>query len=195
MNQARDRILAAAERIYQREGLPGLTLRSVASDVGVTPMAIYRHFKDKDALVQMLVDSGFERWERYLADAVRTRSPIKALERVLVAYADFLLAEPRAFELMFLTRRPAIPKAPDSLAHSPSPSFEALISALREAMQTGQLARDDPAEVMLFCWATAHGLAALHFSGRFGHDEKLFRRVYMRAVKRLIESLKPARDV
>jgi len=85
MNPARDRILAAAERIYQREGPSGLTLRSVASAVGVTPMAIYRHFRDKDALVQALVDAGFERWEQYLARAVDTRSPMKALERVLMA--------------------------------------------------------------------------------------------------------------
>src|ERR1051325_2997232 len=146
MNQARDRILAAAERIYQREGPNGLTLRSVASAVGVTPMAIYRHFKDKDALVQALVDAGFERWEQYLARAVDTRSPIKARERVLMAYADFSLAEPRAFELMFLTPRPTIPAAPASLLNSPSPSFEALIAAVREAMVTGELAGDDPAE-------------------------------------------------
>src|SRR5262245_40630835 len=190
MNRARDRILAAAERIYQREGLGGLTLRSVASAVGVTPMAIYRHFKDKDALVQALVDSGFQRWEQYLADAVRTRSPMKALERVLLAYAEFALAEPRAFELMFLTRRAAIPEAPASLSHSPSPSFEVLIAAVREAMETGQLVREDPAELLLFCWATAHGLAALHFSGRFAHDDEVFRRLYARAVKRLLESLK-----
>jgi len=61
---------------------------------------------------------------------------------------------------MFLTRRPAIPEAPASLMHSPSPSFEALIAAVSEAMVTGQLAGDDPAEVILFCWATVHGLAA-----------------------------------
>jgi len=92
---------------------------------------------------------------------------------------------------MFLTRRPAIPEAPASLMHSPSPSFEARIAAVSEAMVTGQLAGDDPAEVILFCWATVHGLAALHFTGRFAHDDTVFRRVYARAVKRLLEALRP----
>jgi AcrR family transcriptional regulator len=194
MNESRDRILAAAERIHRREGPSGLTLRSVAGDVGMTPMAIYRHFKDKDALIQALVDAGFQRWEQWLARAVDTRSPLKALERVLMAYADFSIAEPRAFELMFLTPRPAIPEAPASLIRSPSPSFEKLVAAVREAMVTGQLAPDDPAEVILFCWATVHGLTALHFTGRFAHDDTVFRRVYVGVVKRLLKSLRPERQ-
>jgi len=191
MNQARKKILAAAERIYQRDGVAALSLRSVASDVGVTPMAIYRHYKDKDALVQALVDAGFARWEEYLAEAVRARSPLRVIERALLAYADFALAEPRAFELMFLTRRPDIPRAPGSLERSPSKSAEALIAAVGQAIESGLLVRDDPGEVLLLLWATVHGLVALHFTGRFGHDDAVFRQMHARATKRLLESLKP----
>jgi AcrR family transcriptional regulator len=39
----------------KRKGPGALSLRQVAGEVGVTPMAIYRHFKDKDHLLDALV--------------------------------------------------------------------------------------------------------------------------------------------
>jgi AcrR family transcriptional regulator len=189
MNAARERILAAAQRIHRAQGLGALSLRAVARDVGITPMAIYRHFQDKDALVMALVEAGFAKLEGYFAEAIRTRSPRKAIERALIAYAEFALAEPNMFELMFLVRRPSVPDAPASLRSSPSPSFEALIAAVREVLQDGSRATDDAGEVMLMCWATIHGLVTLHFTGRFGHDDARFWVIYRRAVKRLLAML------
>jgi AcrR family transcriptional regulator len=186
MKSARDRILSAADRIHRTRGVSELSLRAVAREVGVTPMAIYRHFTDKDALLMALVEAGFAKLEAYLAGAVRARTPLKAIERCLLAYANFALAEPNAFELMFLIRRPDIPAAPDSLRTSPSPSIEALIAAVREVMEAGNGSGNDPGEVILMCWATSHGLITLHFTGRFGHDDARFRTIYGRVVKRLL---------
>ena len=186
MPPARDRILKAASRLHRKHGFEALSLRAVAAEVGVTPMAIYRHFRDKDALVAAVVEAGFARWEEYLAKAVTASTPLEIIERALFAYADFALDEPNAFRLMFLTARPSIPAAPASLASSPSPSAQALIDATHRAMESGDLARDDPAELILLCWAAMHGLIALHFSGRFGHDDGVFRSIYAKEVRRLL---------
>ena len=108
--------MAVAERILRKEGIAAVTTRRVAGELGLTPMALYRHFRGKDALVQALVEIGFAHWERRLARAVKARSPRRRLDNALAAYRDFALAEPRLFELMFLTPRPAVPSAPTSLA-------------------------------------------------------------------------------
>ena len=189
MKPARERILAAARRIHRTQGAAAISLRPVAREAGVTPMAIYRHFKDKDALLMALVAEGFAQLEARFAKAVNVPTPLKAVERILMAYGEFALAEPHAFELMFLIRRPAVPEAPESLRISPSPSFEAAISAVREAMEAGDLAPGDPGEVILTAWATVHGLIALHFTGRFGGDAKVFRAIYRRTVKRILVML------
>src|SRR5829696_2352994 len=55
MRPARERILKAAERIYRKAGVDALSIRRVAAAVDLTPMAIYRHFRDKDALIDALV--------------------------------------------------------------------------------------------------------------------------------------------
>jgi hypothetical protein len=112
------------------------------------------------------------------------------MERALLAYGEFALEEPRRFELMFLTRRRAIPAAPASLASSPSPSATKLIEAVHRAMESGDIAKEDPAGTLLLCWSAMHGMVALHFTGRFGHDDAVFRSQYRAMVRRLLSLLR-----
>ncbi|WP_158607919.1 TetR/AcrR family transcriptional regulator [Nocardia panacis] len=57
-------IVAAAEEIVGSEGVGALTMRRVADRVGSSPMAIYRHVRDKDELLLTLLDRVAARVER-----------------------------------------------------------------------------------------------------------------------------------
>ena len=46
-----ERVVASALRIVDEQGLDALTVRKVADEFGVTPMALYWHFANKDALL------------------------------------------------------------------------------------------------------------------------------------------------
>src|SRR5215213_2843392 len=61
------RILDAARASFGAGGVDAVTVRGVAADVGITPMAIYRHFAGKEALVDALVLEGLDRWAKRLA--------------------------------------------------------------------------------------------------------------------------------
>ena len=50
-------VVAAAVTIADREGVEALTIRAVAAAVGLTPMAIYRHVRDKEELLDRVVDA------------------------------------------------------------------------------------------------------------------------------------------
>jgi AcrR family transcriptional regulator len=50
-------VVAAAITIADREGVEALTIRAVATAVGLTPMAIYRHVRDKDELLDRVVEA------------------------------------------------------------------------------------------------------------------------------------------
>jgi AcrR family transcriptional regulator len=180
-------MLAAADRLLREHGVSAVTTRRVAREVGVTAMAIYRHFQDKTALLEALVARGFERWEIRLAGAVH--APKDRIENALRAYRDFALEEPRYFELMFLIPRQRVPLAPASLSMTSSPAFGALIAAVRDRIQTGTLIAEGPAQVILMVWALAHGLIALHVSGRFGGDDRVFRRQYDRTMTMMMSRL------
>lgn len=50
-------LIAAAIAIVDGDGVEGLTIRRLAEACGVTPMAVYRHFRDKDELLDRVVDA------------------------------------------------------------------------------------------------------------------------------------------
>jgi AcrR family transcriptional regulator len=52
-----NRIAAAALAIADDRGVQGFSMRAVAETLGVTPMALYHHVKDKAALAALVVDS------------------------------------------------------------------------------------------------------------------------------------------
>ena len=53
----RDRVAAAGLTIVDTQGAAGFTIRAVAEALGVTPMALYRHVRDKVELVSLVVDA------------------------------------------------------------------------------------------------------------------------------------------
>jgi AcrR family transcriptional regulator len=50
----RELIVAAALRIVDAEGVPALSLRRLADDLGVTPMSLYWHVADKAELLELI---------------------------------------------------------------------------------------------------------------------------------------------
>ncbi len=63
-----DKVVEAALAILRTEDEAALTMRRVARDLGVTPMALYHHLPDKDALLNAAVDQVF-------LDAARAAAP------------------------------------------------------------------------------------------------------------------------
>jgi len=59
----RDELIATALAVSDAEGLDAVTIRRVAQQHDVTPMALYRHFEDKDGLLAALA-------EKLVADAM-----------------------------------------------------------------------------------------------------------------------------
>ena len=56
MNENRQNIICATERLLQTHGLARLTTREIAREAGVTEGLIYHHFKDKAELILEVVE-------------------------------------------------------------------------------------------------------------------------------------------
>ena len=59
----RDRLLAAAVAIVDTRGLAALTMRALAAAVDVQPMSLYHHVRNKDEILDLLVDAVFSEIE------------------------------------------------------------------------------------------------------------------------------------
>ncbi len=57
-----DRIVAAGIAIADAEGLGAVSMRRVASEIGVATMSLYRHVEDKDGLLLRMMETVFRSW-------------------------------------------------------------------------------------------------------------------------------------
>jgi AcrR family transcriptional regulator len=51
VSEFRERLCAAAERLFAERGANGVGMRQLAAELGVSPMTAYRYFKDKDEIL------------------------------------------------------------------------------------------------------------------------------------------------
>jgi AcrR family transcriptional regulator len=106
--ELRDRLLAAASRVIQQQGLAALRARDLAREAGCALGAIYGVFADLDALVLAVNDATLDRLDAALTHAVaaagadderaRAAAQIQAMAQ---AYLAFARDEPRAWRALF----------------------------------------------------------------------------------------------
>lgn len=185
------RILAVARDILDREGLAGVAMRPVADRVGITPMAIYRHYADRTSLLNAIANQGFQDLAvRMQAVPLNGRVETR-LARLGDIFVEFALQFPDLYDLMFLAPRHGARLYPKDFKAGRSPTFSPGVKLLEEAMRTGELRRDDPVEIAFEMSALSHGLIVLYRGGRVGLSTKQFRMLYRRSFRRYLHGLRP----
>ena len=186
----KDRILSAAKAVLEVAGIDGLTIRRVAQRAELSPMALYRHFADKDALLDALMEDGLAAWEK-IVRGIRARDSLEWLEALGEAYLDFALTQPHRFDAAFFLPAPAARRFPDDFAAGRSPVIAMVSARLDQAKAEGRL-RDQPTlETALAFAAFGQGFVSMHRAKRFG-GEKQFKALYRAAVRQFLDSLKPS---
>jgi AcrR family transcriptional regulator len=183
----RDRIFKAARRLFDEKGLDGVSLRNVAKKIGITPMAIYRHFEDKETLIDALVLDGLAEWSARV-EALPPKQGLARIEQIRDAYLDFALNEPRRYEAAFLLHSSKARRYPDDFLAGHSPAGNAQLTAFREMVAQGLIDKDAPVEILVTNAALSQGLISLYRAGRIAGGEDEFRALYLRAMQRSTES-------
>ena len=165
-------------------------MRRVAGAVGITAMAIYRHFKDRDALLNTLADRGFEEVARALAGTVLPKAFEPRLSRMVETYVDHALANPRLFELMFLKPRRGARRFPRDFKAGRSPTASLVAAVVKQGMDSGELRRDDHWEITFELGALMEGLIMLHLGGRIEGGAKELRALLRRSLRRYLHGIR-----
>ena len=165
-------------------------MRRVAKAVGITPMALYRHFEHRDGLLNALADAGFEEMAKRLPRTQLAAKPEAQLMANLEAFLDFALEKPRLFELMFLRKREGARRFPEDFRAGKSPTANFSKAALEAGMKSGIFRRDDAWEITFETGALLEGLVMLYVGGRVGLSEKEFRALCHRAFRRYFHGIR-----
>ena len=163
----REAMLTAAERILERDGIQGLTLRAAAREAGVSHAAPKNHFGDLSGLLSDLAAVGFERIAVTMQAHVRQEDPPGArLEAIGRGYVAFARAHPALFLLMYRGERLEMsrPALRDAVAASGRVLWGG-VAAVRQEDLSLSLTLDQAAHVTS-AWSMVHGFAMLLLDGR-----------------------------
>jgi AcrR family transcriptional regulator len=186
-----EKIAAAALNILEKHGAQAVSMRRVAKLVGITPMALYNHFDNREALLTAVARREFEGLARDIEATPKNGSAEVQLLAVMRCYVDYAFARPAIFDYIFSQPRLDARRFPTDFRARRSPTMNRIADIVAEGMRRGELKEDDLWEVALEVWAHVHGYVALLRAGRFMLSERGFHRLCQKSLRRLVHGLKP----
>lgn len=170
-----------------------ISLRELASGLGVSGAAVYRHFASREALLAELAAIGIAQLQERFAGAFDLHTPpadgpeaIARLHRLGVAYLRFADDQPALWRLIFGTY--AVQTRANALQTGRPTSYSYLPAALQGLHETGVMAHPPSPGDLLFTWSTVHGAAALRV-GNVAPAQGDVERVGTEVVQRILRGI------
>ncbi|UWE12247.1 TetR/AcrR family transcriptional regulator [Actinacidiphila bryophytorum] len=163
-------LLARAEEMLREKGSDALSLRELARDLGVSPAAPRRHFTTKQALLDALALTGFERLTAAIATAQdgAGRTFPEQLDATARAFVGFAAANGALLDLMFSAKHS--PEASEALGGAALRWVQQGLDMVAEGQRRGEVRAGDLERVALTVFAPLQGYIGLAASGVVAPD-------------------------
>lgn len=180
----REVLILHALKLVAEIGFDAVSLREVARAAGLSHMAPYKHFRDKEALFAAVVVEGFNSLSARFLKVEHTC--LNAEERFLrmgETYIQFAIENPEQFKLMFSgylrksSEHPLAKEASDAC-------FAYLIRLIEYCQYHSYLKRGPVTEISAFIWSQIHGFSSLWIEGCF---EKVEQNLSKKNLERFIQ--------
>lgn len=156
----RARICEVALRLFAERGYTGVTLRSLAQELGCSPMTPYRYFRNKEEIFAAVRAAAYRNFaEEQLRALAVSGDPVSQIFAVGEAYLRFAVERPNDYRMMFELDQPD-PTGYPEVSEAQELSFQPVRSAVAEAIDAGVL-EGDVETVAHILWAGVHGLSSL----------------------------------
>jgi AcrR family transcriptional regulator len=160
-------IVRVARALLAEGGAGTCSMRAVAEGSGITAAAIYKHFRDKAALIDHVVGLSFQAFERSLLDAIAPLPPgsFARLAALGEAYIRFAEEHQEEFKVLFMPLSSGRKKLSDVPGEG---GYRVLRQCVVEAIEAGSIRDADPDLVAFYLWSRVHGIVMLLLACDFG---------------------------
>lgn len=163
-----DALIIAAAELIDENGPLDFAMIDAARRAGVSSAAPYRHFKDKDALLEAVREVAFMALNESIETTVAEFSPGSAEFIIALGkgYIRFVTSHPNYYDLMWgkLSAR-AMEKEQSDMKET---GFDLLANAVQAWCDASGLEGNDPVDLATKLWAMAHGISALTMNNHIG---------------------------
>jgi AcrR family transcriptional regulator len=156
----RDALVQAAFQEAERGGPEAINISALAKKLGVSQPAPYRHFADREALLEAVTAEAFRQFNVILKDLIGKPSKQSKLSRFAQATLAFGLQRNGIYRLMFASRTMACAPKGGELHKAAMETLALLIESL-EAPAIGLLRERQAMKI----WASLHGVVMLAEQG------------------------------
>jgi AcrR family transcriptional regulator len=165
----RKQIGRAAIGLFEQGGVRAVSMRKVAAEVGVTPMAIYNHFENMEDLLLFIYENGVHKLARSIRLAVdKQEGAGDRLKALVKSYVRFGFRNPHYYNLLFGTefiQKYLWDQPPRSLVMVGF--WSRLTEAVEDCQREGLIPPDrNTQEVATHLWSSMHGYALFLIIGR-----------------------------
>jgi len=187
----RSEILAAAARVFARQGFEGASMNDIIAEAGISKGGVYWYFKSKDEIIGTIVRNYFERDldnVRALFDApLPAPEKLLALIRFAVEDIESMMGMlPLAFEAYALAfHNPVVKQALEDYLDS---YMAFLVPIFQRGIELGEFREVDPSEAALAVAAIIEGTLILWV---FKPDLVSLERHILSSIQLLLDGLKP----
>lgn len=155
-------LIEAGLKLIAEKGAPALTLREIGAQVGVSRMAAYRHFADKDDLLAAIAEAGFILFNQAITVARDNVGPgfPERLTAMAFAYVEFATEQPAYISVMF-GRNAASGRIKSNAGEI---AFRTLVETIQQGQSTGHVRTGDPVLLAQVVWSQVHGMSMLRLA-------------------------------
>ncbi len=190
MKDTKEKILAAACDIYLQEGYKGMSMRKVAQKAGISPTAIYRHFKNKEALHHQVLREGFRTFDSYLQASLSGSSGLERLTLAAERFFAFATEQKKYYEILFLNMDHTVEhKVKGVLGQDATVSRHFMVERVKQCMNEKSLKQDDADEVAMLLLSTCNGFFGLYVSKKLADPPEEMYKKYKRMFHRVLNGL------
>jgi AcrR family transcriptional regulator len=172
----REAIIQTSLELGSQLGEEGLTMRGIASRLGVSATALYQHFESKSSILREIRVYGIDLLYDALGPALEQQSdPVEKLREVTRRYIYFARENKWLYAvLMEHAQLEWTELAPEEMARTLRP-LRAVRQVMEEGKEAGVWREGVDVELSAFqLWASVHGLSSLINNGRFDEQHPAF---------------------
>ena len=175
----KEEFITIAMDFIAKEDVEKLTLKVLSDATGTSRSAIYKHFKNKDALIEIIIEKGFDKFDAettpYLHD--KNKALIDRFYLTGKLYVEFAKNNPNLYRLLFGKKYAHIREELLSIKDEDCSGFAALQNTVEDGQKQGILKKEDSYRQAIVIWATMHGLSSLIIDG-FMDVEESYEEIY-----------------
>ncbi|MCM0606175.1 MAG: TetR/AcrR family transcriptional regulator [Xanthomonadaceae bacterium] len=160
-------LIKTALKMLETQSPIALSLRELAKKAGVSQSAPYRHFKDKDELINAICTEAFEIKLKLMQEAMieAKGDPLQTYFGCGISYFRMGLKHPQHFKLMFSELCSPDESHPE-LQRVAATTFALVREMVLIAQKGGVIGPGDPYHIAMNCWCVVNGYTVLYANGK-----------------------------